>query len=198
MIDSLKKATAKYGYVWKKRPFELNIIAVRKDGEHTIATKPNYFDDSLWVIYTDDKGKEVSMLYQVTTDPGTYYLLNPMQPDGAAILHPGSYPVYEIGLHQGKYKALVQRGPVKVYRDNNRDNVLDLDSRSTKTGVFGINIHKAAKNTITVDKWSGGCTVFANEADFNSFMRMCDKHAKLYGNKFTYNLLDYNDLNSFI
>jgi hypothetical protein len=198
MIASLKSGTKKYGYTWKTRPFELNIIGVRKDSATSNVTEPNSFDDSLWVIYTDDKGKEVSMLYQVTTDPGTYYLLNPMQPDGTAILAPGSYPVYEIGLHQGKYKALVQRGPVTVYRDNNKDNNLDLDMRNTKTGVFGINIHKADKNTTKVDKWSAGCTVFSKEADFNSFMNMCDKHSNLYGNKFTYNLLEYNDLNSFI
>jgi hypothetical protein len=198
MIASLKSGTKKYGYTWKTRPFELNIIGVRKDSATSNVTEPNSFDDSLWVIYTDDKGKEVSMLYQVTTDPGTYYLLNPMQPDGTAILAPGSYPVYEIGLHQGKYKALVQRGPVTVYRDNNKDNNLDLDPRTTKRGVFGINIHKAGVSTIKVDKWSAGCTVFAKEADFNNFMKLCDKHSKLYGNKFTYNLLEYNDLNSFI
>jgi hypothetical protein len=41
-----------------------------------------------------------------------------------------------------------------------------------------------------VDKWSAGCQVFANAANFAQFMAMCQKHKSLYGNHFTYTLID--------
>ena len=42
---------------------------------------------------------------------------------GTAILVPGQYRgAYKIGFHKGKYKALVQAKPVKLYIDNDKDN----------------------------------------------------------------------------
>ncbi len=42
-----------------------------------------------------------------------------------------------------------------------------------------------------VDKFSAGCQVFANASDFEFFLELAEQHAKLYGNKFTYTLLDF-------
>lgn len=71
-----------------------------------------------------------------------------MNPKGTAILAPGQYQSsHKIGLHRGKYKALVQHRPVTVYRDNNKDSKYDLEPTKKDTGIFGINIHKAGQDS---------------------------------------------------
>jgi hypothetical protein len=49
----------------------------------------------------------------------------------------------------------------------------------------------AKGKTKVIDKFSAGCQVFQNASDFNEFMSMCDNHSSLYGNRFTYTLLDF-------
>ena len=83
---------------------------------------------------------------------------NIMREEGVAILKPGQYRgSHKLRLHQGKYMALGQQKPVKVYRDNNRDANYDLDESKTDTGLFGINIHRATARkggkSTRVDKW---------------------------------------------
>ena len=99
-------------------------------------------------------------------------------------------------MHKNKYKALCQIKPVKVYRDNNRNNVYDLAPSSIETGMFGINIHRSNEYAISknINKYSAGCQVFSNPSDYNAFMRICEQQRKLYGNSFTYTLLDENEL----
>ena len=176
------------GYSVATRPYELNIFGVRAN-----KTQPNTFDDQLYAFYKDDKGAWKGRVYQITTDPGTYWLKNPMQVSGTAILKSGQYKnTYKIGLHQGKYEALVQSGPVTIIRDYDRNAIADYNNGKESTGTFGINIHRALSSGTTknVDKWSAGCQVFANADDYNEFLQMAKKHSGLYGNTFTYTLVD--------
>jgi hypothetical protein len=116
-----------------------------------------------------------------------------MHPQGTAILMQGQYKdAYQIGLHRGQYYALVQRNPVTVIRDYDRNAILDFQNGRKDTGLFGINIHRALINgtTKTVDNYSAGCQVFANINDFNLLMQLAEKHRQLYGNNFTYTLID--------
>ncbi len=170
------------------RPFELNIIGIRAD-----STAANKFDDEIHVFFKNSTGRWIHYLFAATTDPGTYWLQNPMSPEGTAILKQGQYKgAYQIGLHKGKYYALVQRKPVTVLRDYDRNAVLDFWNGRPDTGLFGINIHRASVSgtTKTVDIHSAGCQVFANINDFNRFMQLCERHKQLYGNSFTYTLID--------
>ena len=41
------------------------------------------------------------------------------------------------------HEALCQRGKVKVWRDNNKDNILDWEGEIDTGENFGINIHRA-------------------------------------------------------
>lgn len=61
-------------------------------------------------------------------DPGRAWLtLGWGGPGGTAILCPGQYvDAYEVGNHNGKYEALLQGRPVKVWRDYDRDGKLDF------------------------------------------------------------------------
>ena len=188
MLAAIVQAITARTYEVYTRPYELNIIGIRSD-----STESNKFDDELHIFFKNNQGKWVHYLFAITTDPGTYWLQSPMHPQGTAILSQGQYiGAYQIGLHKGKYYALVQRRPVTVLRDYDRNAILDFMNGKPDTGMFGINIHRASMNGTTkeIDKYSAGCQVFAGVNDFNLFMQLCEKHRQLYGNSFTYTLID--------
>ncbi len=171
------------------RPFELNIVGLRSE-----STTPNRFDDEIHVFYKTTALRWNYHVFKATTDPGTFWLRNPSEPQGTAILAEGQYQgAYEIGMHRGQYKALVQRKPVTVIRDYDRDAKLDFFNGTKQKGLFGINIHRANRSgsTKTVDKNSAGCQVFENAESFEQFLWLCDRHRELYGNSFTYTLIDF-------
>ncbi|HEV8283815.1 MAG TPA: hypothetical protein VGQ09_05880 [Chitinophagaceae bacterium] len=193
MTNTLRLALQSKGYKLFLRPFELNIVGVRTD-----SIKPNSFDDFIHVFYNNGEGKLIEHKFPATTDPGTYWLQNPMNPQGTAILKAGQYlNSHAMGMHRGKYLALVQKRPVTVIRDYDRNAVLDFMNGKEDTGLFGINIHRASENgtTKTVDHFSAGCQVFANSTDFILFMSLCERHRNLYGNNFTYTLIDERAIN---
>ena len=179
------------GYVFfDKGEYNLNIIGVRKSGN--LIT--NGFDDYIVVVFKNKRGWQ-KLYYPATTEPGSYYMYTVPNKVGTAIMVPGQYRgAYKIGKHQGKYKALVQIKPVKVYRDKNKDSFYDMEPETIQNGVFGINIHKAGNASKRIDKWSAGCQVIANNNDFKSFMQLCEKAANLYGDTFTYTLINEEDL----
>lgn len=187
MLEIIKQALVTKGYRVFQRPYELNIVGIRSS-----TNIPNAFDDSINLFFVDSAGAWQFMSFPATTDPGLPYLKNPINGNGAAILKAGQYIAsYAIGLHRGLYMALVQRAPVTVIRDYNKDGKLDFSSGKEDKGLFGINIHRAQEkgNTKFVEGFSAGCQVFANFGDFQQFMQHCEAHKKLYGNIFTYTLL---------
>lgn len=188
MLAAIIKSVIGLTYEVYTRPYELNIIGVRSDN-----TASGQFDDEIHAFFKNNLGQWIHYLFTATTDPGTFWLQSPMHPQGTAILAQGQYRgAYQIGLHKGKYYALVQRKPVTVLRDYDRNAILDFMNGIPDTGMFGINIHRASINGTTkeIDKYSAGCQVFANSNDFNGFMQLCEKHRQLYGNSFTYTLID--------
>ena len=122
-----------------------------------------------------------------------------MNKAGVAILKPGQYrSSHKLRLHQGKYLALGQQKPVKVYRDQNEDNTYDLNEDSVQEGIFGINIHRATgksgSKSIRVDRWSAGCQVIADNDDWHEFLDVCQIAREKWGNSFTYTLIESNDI----
>jgi hypothetical protein len=183
------------GYKWfENGNYNLNIVGVRNSSTNEEVT--NKFDDLLTVSYKTGNIWNFQQ-YGCTTDPGKYYTENLLNPDGVAILVPGQYrSTYSIGLHQGKYEALKQMKPVQVYRDNNKDNFYDMQPDDIHEGIFGINIHRAsATGTSTqIDKWSAGCQVIANYEDFNKLMLLAKQAEAIWGNSFTYTLIESKDI----
>jgi len=184
-----RKVMLKKGYAFfdKNAAYNVNIIGVRRIN----AAAPNKFDDAIVVIYRNKQKFWEVFTSDITTDPGLYWLENPMNVEGTAILVPNQYRgVYRRDLHQGKYEALCQRGgDVSVYRDADRDRRHDMDPSTIETGFFGINIHKAGRASTQVDKWSAGCQVFSRSEDFATFMDLTEEAAESHGNSFTYTLL---------
>lgn len=187
-IRAILRAMKVKGYHISERPYELNIVGIRNP-----STIPNKFDDRILVFYKTDQGAWEGKSFNATTDPGTFWLNNPMEPQGTAVMKEGQYKdAYQIGLHQGKYTALVQRKPVSIVRNYQRNALLDFYNGKEDTGMFGINIHRAnaTGTTKVVDKYSAGCQVFENAEEFAKFLEMAEKHKNLYGNSFTYTLID--------
>lgn len=175
------------GYVtFETKSWDLNIIGVRKKGG-----LPNKFDDKIFVVAKNDSGAFQLWGWTATTDPGLYWMQNVMNKLGTAALVPGQYRgSWQIGKHH-ENPGLVQIKPVKTYRDGNRDSKLDLVESSISEGLYGINLHRAGAHSTVVDKWSAGCQVWANDADYEQFMALCQKQVAVNGYKtFTYTLLN--------
>ena len=181
------------GYVYfNKGKYNLNIIGVRR--ADTKVT--NQFDDYIVVEYIDMYGIKTREAFAATTDPGLSSITNPISSKGCAILAPGQYrSCWKLGYHKGKYEAIVQYKPVKVYRDNNKDKVYDFDSKTIEEGIFGINIHKAGDNSTIVNGWSAGCQVLARRKDFDKLMKLAHYQiSQGHGKLFTYTLINEEDL----
>lgn len=178
------------GYaVFTRGDYNLNITGIRSP-----TRVANAFDDRLIVSYKLDN-IWISETFEITSDPGSPYLVNPINNAGCAVLKEGQWRgCYTIGLHRGKYQALVQSGKVQVYRDNNRDNIIDMNPGSVQEGYFGINIHKRDGDSDTVNGASAGCQVFRYETEFDRFMTLCNRQVAVRGFKtFTYTLLNEPD-----
>lgn len=177
--ENLIKYAEKKGFVIfndNSKPFNLNIWAVR----NTIQ-KAGEFDDLQIVFWKNQAGQWAYSQYVCTTDPSDLYLFNPINAKGTAIVKPGQYRgLWELGYHKGHsdHPALVQRRPVVVIRDYNKDDILDVTPKNLSEyskvisgsnpssytitythyvtnhtyiediGYFGINNHRAHRNVI--------------------------------------------------
>jgi len=195
--EQIEAAVKAKGYKWfENGDYNLNIVGVRN--AETLNEVTNKFDDHLTLSYKVD-GEWNYHCFDATTDPGKHWVDNVLNEAGVAILKENQYRgSHKIGLHQGKYEALRQQKPVQVYRDNNLDNCYDLDESTLQEGIFGINIHRATKwegkKSTQIDKWSAGCQVIAANDDFRLFMEICNKSKDIWGNSFTYTLINSDDL----
>jgi hypothetical protein len=181
------------GYFFDKRPYKLNFIGVRNPNN----TSPTRFEDEIAYFYYDDNGNLNGRVVPATTSPSVYFLENPMASGGTAILKQGQYKdAYGIGSHRGKYEAVVQVKPVTVIRDNDRNKFINFFAPTT-TGLYGINIHHATvdkQDVHYIEKDSAGCQTFQNVSDFDDMMKLARKSRDLYGNKFTYTLIDQKEV----
>ena len=194
--QQVKSAVVAKGYKWfENGNYNLNIVGIRNSD--TLGVVTNKFDDYITLSYNVD-GIEQFHSFTATTDPGSHWEKNLLNKDGVAILKPGQYRgAHKIGLHQGKYEALRQQKPVRVYRDNNKDGKYDMLEENVQEGIFGINIHKAGSRvngSTQIDKWSAGCQVISKESDFNQLMELAHKAKSIYSNSFTYTLIESKDI----
>lgn len=202
--DDIRKGLDKAG-VSKKMDFsKTNIVGVRNSLEIKNRFQ-NRFTDLLIVIGPKDK-KDVS-IYRATTTPGPAFLYMPyrnwwmasalkdtINPSGLAILQPGVYD-YKLGSHRGKYPAL-QSGKTLTGRIKPVQSIRDLKFESftpaeIQDGNFGLNIHKAGKDSPSVDSHSAGCQVLKRSDDFDEMMEKARNSGQT---SFKYALINSSDL----
>ena len=168
------------------KPFNLNIIAIRSN-----SPEADVFNDRMHICWKY-KGEWTDFNFPVTCDSGLFWLKNPMSNMGTAIVKEGQYKgLWKTGLHRGKYFALVQKKPVTVIRDYNKDGVLNYDSGREETGLFGINHHRgnANRESFKVGKWSAGCIVTAHPRIFEIEMEIYREAAAIWGDSFSFTLI---------
>lgn len=187
------------GYRFFTRVESINIVGIRtKDST-------NEFSDFICVLYVDGNGREIIETFNATTKAGKHWLLNPLNSKGTAILREGQYlGAYKIGIHNRSrpsrsYEALEQKTSMEYYRDNNKDSLHDLVGPIYE-GNYKTNIHRSGKTGWSrfVDKWSAGCQVITGresngQTSWERFMYLCKLSSKIYGNSFTYTLLNESD-----
>lgn len=189
--EQVESAVKAKGYKYfENGDYNVNVIGIRNSAPGNKVT--NLFDDWLTLSYKEG-GVWQFYIWNATTDPGKAPMVAGNRIGGIARVVPGQYPgSHMVRLHQGKYEALGQKANIKVYRDNNRDTEYDTDTITE--GVYGINIHKAGQDSTWVERWSEGCQVFKRVKDFDVFMKICKKAAKIHGNSFTYTLIESKDI----
>ena len=177
------------GKVFTAGDWNLNIVGIRNPNG-----TPNKFDDVVHVLYRDG-GQWVDRWWSVTTDPGTYWLENPMNKLGtAAVVADRQYPgLWKLGKHRGEHEGLVQVGEVAVHRDDNEDTKVDYREDNIQVGLFGINAHRsnATMTSVNVNRWSAGCQVWADPHAFDCFLTICKTQQRERGwDTFSYTLLN--------
>jgi hypothetical protein len=192
--EKIEVAVKSKGYVWfedkSNKGYDVNIVGVRNSSTGNKVT--NMFDDVITISFKEN-GEWKYFEWANTTEPGKKGVMQYHNSKGVARLVEGQYRgSHALGLHQGKYEALKQAKSVKVYRDPNKD--LTFDETTVDEGIFGINIHKAGQDSTWVENWSEGCQVFKRVKDFDEFMKIVKKAAKIHGNSFTYTLIESADI----
>jgi hypothetical protein len=191
--ELVEKAVKSKGYLWfENGDFNLNIVGIRNSQPGALVT--NIFDDLITLSYKEN-GVWQYKQFAITTDPGTKAVKNYSNPKGVARLIPNQYRgMHKVRLHRGQYEALGQEKLCSVWRDKNKN--MTFDEVIVDTGIFGINIHRSNPKTQSeyVENWSEGCQVFKKVLDFNLFMSICKKSAEIYGNSFTYTLIESKDI----
>jgi len=196
--EQIETAVKYKGYKWfednSNKGYDVNIVGVRNNSPLVADKVTNVFDDHITISFKDETGKCQFYCWLATTDPGKKGVQQFHNNKGVARLVPNQYrTVWAVDKHQGKYDALCQRlNNVTVWRDANKDFI--FEERVTDTGMFGINIHKSGTDSTWVENWSEGCQVFKRVKDFDVFMSICKKAAKIHGNKFSYTLLESTDI----
>lgn len=178
--EEIEQMFKEHKYAFFKGELNLNIFAIRTN------VNTNIFDDFIYLVYEQD-GKKIVKSYPCTTDAGKYYLNNPMNKQGTAIMIPGQYrSAFAIGKHTS-YEALRQIAPIKYWRDNDKDSEHDMNGKIYEEIAY-TNIHKAGVDSTNVNNWSAGCIVYKKSKDFDEMMKLVHKSAEKYGNKFTFTL----------
>lgn len=170
--------------------YNLNFVGVRTSNvDQTTSPKDDYF----MMIYQDTSGAWITESFPGTTDPTAAYLKNPINPKGTAILVDGkNYPkLWVQGLHgPSKKPALVQHSTCSVYRDGNRNLILDFDPSTIDVGLFGINFHQA-----TGSYSSAGCQTVEKQEWVDRVRALVDAQIKAgYGETLSYTLVKEHDL----
>jgi hypothetical protein len=201
-LKEIRKVYDAKGYTfYTKGLYNLNIIGVRSSD-----SKSDKFDDHLHLIYRSFDNQWKHYTFNITTDPGKYWLNNPFTKKGTAILVPYQYKgVFQLGIHgrshaSGGYEALEQVKPMMYVRDNNKDDILNFDLYEgnifKNPNVFQdnikSNIHRASqwKTLLNVGRYSAACQVIQQPTDFDFFIKACKKSKAVWGNSFSYTLLE--------
>ncbi len=187
------KAINRKGYILfeqTNKPYNLNFFAIRDMG--------GQWNDQFGLMWKYKTGWAF-VPWMGTTDPGAYYLKDPLNVKGTAILPEGQHRgLYGTGKHRGRYKCLKPVRKVGVYRIPKGFTYADIDKLSDlplDIGWHGTNYHHAHDKVevAKIGKYSAGCQVAHNIDEYGESLTLIDKGFKHWGNTITYTILNVND-----
>lgn len=186
--NKVKTAVEKAGFKFFSGEMNINMIGIRSKNRQV-----DNWDDFFVLCWQEGKKNMIWVNDQFTTDPGIYYMQHKLlNPKGCAAMVPGQYRgLWKIGKHgKNQYEAFVQTGgKVKVYRDRDKDNILECDDKSIDQGFFGINQHHGYDSG-KVGQNSAGCQVHRYKKDLAYVLSMAKKNTLAgNGDSFSYTLL---------
>lgn len=198
MIISVEKLMKAYQSVGREpfgytpgKPYDLNLIGVRSD-DHT----PDVFNDCLAVLWEDKFGWNL-IAHEATTDPGLYYLNNPINSSGTFIMAPGFHKgLWKLGTHKG-YEAFQQVGVATGWRDADRDKEMDMmPGKTVQVSNAGVNMHRAKDEgeSQVVGQWSAGCQVRKRDDDHEIVIELAKRAINYWNNSFSYMLFTESQL----
>lgn len=129
--------------------------------------KDSVWNDLIGILYN---GKIYVTL--ATTDPGSYWTFNRMDPRGCFHMKPCFQEnIWRLGRHMG-YPALTNTGSVghvKGWRDGNNNLLYDEGVDIDDEGIYAINCHHGWSTTGSIGKHSAGCQVILNKEVFEFY-----------------------------
>ncbi|TDR89777.1 peptidoglycan-binding protein [Enterovirga rhinocerotis] len=174
-IDSVIACMQRQGYFICRDPDGVNIVYVEGMDDRGIlnADRPNEFNDVRLVFSLDEAGRPEATAWLATSEPGDFYTVQPLNPQGAARIAFNQYKSWSLGTHKagspGAHEALVQSKPVTVHRDFNEDHKRIGDR--LERGLFGVNQHWGYDLPRTdIGKASAGCLVGRTKDGHRAFM----------------------------
>lgn len=197
MLNQVIQAMTEKGYsVFLSKPYDINLVIIR--GEYL----PDHFNCKLLIFYKNEEETVNSHIFPITSYPGNYWIDNPMQPAGCAVITEGQHRgCWQLGFHY-QIPALVNTNPnrpiswVRVPRGSRqlqREVLLKLKKES---GAVGLNLHPVMdQNNLTVGQDSAGCPVVQHLAHFNLIMDLVRMQvAQGLGSNFTLTVIHKDDL----
>lgn len=169
-LDSSLIDRAKAAKFFKEIPSNYWIL-----GERATINRPNLFDDVLHLMH----GEKVIESVSGTTHPGLpglHMTKRSHTPNtGVAVLDWGwHYDIWKKGRHhptRQNIKAFTQKGSVRIFRDNNKDDIPANSGTPHLESGNGINFHPASytgDSAKRIDTWSVGCVVAQSAVDYYS------------------------------
>ena len=150
---------------------------------------PDWYNDAFLVLMVHSDGRVTrSRLVKGTTEPGTYYVKNRLNPAGAAFVAIDEMhkDIWMRGRHKRQANCLIQIGaPIKVIRDSNNSHGRS-QSDPIQTGFFGINYHYGGSGN-SIGRHSAGCAVVQSKDEHQYTMDFINK---ALNKKVSYILLD--------
>jgi peptidoglycan hydrolase-like protein with peptidoglycan-binding domain len=186
-IDRIIAYMQKKNYFICRHPDCKNIVYVEgvdADGSLNPQT-PNAFEDLRIVFSIGPDGKPLIQPWVATTEPGKPYVMNPMNPKGAACIAIGQYKSWAVGTHVGAsgkdpHEALIQCAPIDVYRDSKKDFKRE---GPIYTGIFGVNQHWGYDQPKDdVGTASAGCLVGEKRDGHRAFMAVVKSDPRFRAN----------------
>lgn len=164
--------------------WNLNLVVVRRSPGVLDA-----YDDQIHAVCRDEAGAWVDWWAWGTANPGSYYAVDhPTRGGTGTLVAPQQVRGgWKIGLHRGKTPALVQAGPLRIWRDRDFDGLPDLTGPIVQGA--GYNLHPMGRADRPVGRWSAGCC--GPTADrWPELWALVQRSAAIYGPAFTATIIE--------